>query len=160
MRVLEVSIGGKKVRVAASSKADVARALLEAGHSVAAIAKAVPMSYSQAHSIAKSMGKKQNWKSAVPKQLDESRRKARAKVRVVRHAEKILAKQPSPRVGKLRTPGQPKDIAVGVCVNCGHTLAVRPLPTGFTLIHTNISAEEYIAEIQFCQAVPRSIVPI
>lgn len=61
----------------------------------------------------------------------------------------------SPRVGKLRTPGLPTDTVAGPCANCGYELVIRGSSNGWVLIHTGVSAEEYMATIQFCQAVPQ-----
>lgn len=52
--VYQVTIAGKRISVAAGSKADVARTLLDQGYTISQISKAVPMAYSQVHSIAKS----------------------------------------------------------------------------------------------------------
>lgn len=64
----------------------------------------------------------------------------------------------NPRVGKLRTGGLPRDIPVGECANCGYDLVVRGTPVGYVFTHVNATAEEYIATIQFCQAVPLKLV--
>lgn len=63
-----VTIRGKTVRVLGSgSKSDIARALLDQGYTVSEISKAVPMAYSQAHSIAKSEAGQQRMKAAGAK---------------------------------------------------------------------------------------------
>lgn len=177
----KIHIRGKIVALDAASfsKADLARALLDLGYTVSEISKAVPMAYSQVHSIhqkdqqtdAKARASVSKPKASredslirahgmKPQEVDQKlawtdptfgRKKATkpAKSPMVSRA----------RVGKLRTPGFPSDLTVGECANCGHDLVVRGLPTGFVLVHTNISAEEHLAVTQFCQAMPKVLLP-
>lgn len=58
------------------------------------------------------------------------------------------------RDGRLRTGKFPKDVEVGKCANCGYDLAIRPTGPGLVFVHINATPEEYLAKIQFCQAVP------
>jgi len=158
MNIAQITIRGKVVRVVGSgSKADIARALLDEGYTVSEISKAVPMAYSQVHSIAQKTAKQPE--SSGKAGLLPSPSWGRLPSPRPRSTKPVKVRPPlSPRVGKLRTPGLPSDTDLGPCANCGHDVALRPLPTGYTLIHINVSAEEYLATTQFCQAVPRSLI--
>lgn len=180
------------------TKADKARRLLELGYGVSEISKAVPMAYSQVHSIASkrtlqevsvAVGTRRlRDRKADIDQLREGHRaynkannipepvvvRAKTTVKAARaiqaDVDRILTRErqnetagrpagtgAKPRVGKLRTGNLPHDIDVGPCANCGHDLVVRRSPHGFMLVHVNSTAEEYLATIQFCQAVPERL---
>jgi hypothetical protein len=161
------------------TKSDQIRELLRKGKSVNEAAKATGAAYSQAHSIAKLMGAvvngrlvetKAKLRSAKPERLSETADRLAAKDprfatvqtrnadrRLMAKAAKV-AKAAKPKIGKLRTPGLPSDQPVGACANCGYGLVVRRGGTGYVLVHTGVSAEEYLATVQFCVAVPESIV--
>jgi hypothetical protein len=159
-----------------TTKAGIARSLLVEGYSVSEISKAVPMAYSQVHSI-----QKQRLENANPGRergrgagLSVSRGSA-TQATFTRAsgstAKAPRASQPSSfqaaqkaqgfKVGKLRTPGAPSDIEVGECANCGFDLVVRRAPiagqTKLILVHVNILPDEYIHTVQFCQAVPKKL---
>lgn len=166
------------------TKAEKARRLLKLGYDVSAISRAVPMAYSQVHSIAKKEGIDATYHGTPGAQIERavkasrrpattatikvesagmrqatSNREAWGKLPPTAHSQR-QARKPTktklrPGIGKLRTPGLPSDIDVGECANCGHDVAVRRLPTGFALIHINATAEEYLKVIQFCTAMPK-----
>lgn len=162
-----VQIGNKSYKFA-GTKADLARRLLSEGHSAAAIAKAVPMAYSQVHSIA------QKLKADVPKAVRRSAdilppqfKKERAKP-IAEHAggkrptskarvaeAKVWAgKRVDQAIGGIAS----KVKAVGECINCGFGLEVRKLAGQMQLIHVGGSQEDYFNVIQFCHGVPASLV--
>jgi predicted transcriptional regulator len=144
------------------TKADVAREMLDMGYSVSQISKAVPMAYSQVHSYLAKKGQTQQPSGVLrplsakvaPTEDNNARRKALAR--------SIVAKTPklpvrSPLVGKLRTGNLTGDRDIGPCANCGHDLVVRKAPTGLMIVHVNITSDEYINTVQFCQAVPNKV---
>lgn len=195
------TIRGKPLKFypASPSKSDWARELLKLGYTASEIANAVPMAYSQVHSIKKKldaerfvddvMGKVKQGK-AVVMQMDttkvlphkapspigvstvrnvrgeakkaEAEKKSAQKVLDRERASEAAGKRPgpraAPRVGKLRTGNLPNDIDVGPCANCGFDLVVRRGPYGLMFTHVNATSEEYLAKIQFCQAVPEKLV--
>lgn len=157
------------------TKASAARQLLDEGFTVSQISKAVPMSYSQVHSINRARGEPEPAKAkpikAAPtkkttQQILESQATIDPRFRTVQtrnadrrklaEAQRII--KAVPRIGKLRTPGLPSDRAVGACANCSYDIVVRRLPTGYTLVHVNTTAEDYLKTVQFCQAVPESLI--
>jgi hypothetical protein len=168
-----ITIRGKPVKIVAGTKADVARDLLARGYTVSEISKAVPMAYSQVHSIAKAVAPQES-----PRQLRTVAKKATTRYEAAvkraetRTAHKVIEREKAneaagrpvgagskyPRVGKLRTGNLPQDIKVGECANCGHDLVVRRAPTGFMFVHVNATTEEYLRTVQFCLAVPNSLV--
>ena len=185
-----IRIRGKTLYVSWQSgdpKSVLARYLLDEGYTVNEISRAVPMAYSQVHSIYQKMpkrlqvavvGKANTGKTYLLPAKSATKSKASREDSLIRahgmkpqEVDRRLAwddlqfgrkktTKPTkaklrPGIGKLRTPGLPSDIDVGECANCGHDIVVRRLPTGFTLIHTNISAEEHLAVTQFCTACPR-----
>lgn len=170
MAMTTIKIRGKTLPITVQSKADTARYLLRQGFTVSEISKAVPMAYSQALTISKEtpaekmaastkiMHKAGNQLAALQKdkpKVDPSWGELPKTAHAQRQAHKPQKAKLRPGIGKLRTPGLPSDVDVGECANCGHDVAVRRLPTGFALIHINISSEEYLSVIQFCQAMPK-----
>jgi len=143
------------------TKAEIARYLLaeDDGYSASEISKAVPMSYSQVHQIAAKLNSAESLSSKAKATIEPASPawgtlppSGRPSARPVTNYKK------GGRVGKLRTPGLPLDTLVGECANCGYDVVVRPTSSGFVLIHTGVSAEEYLATVQFCHAVPRSLI--
>lgn len=177
----KVTIRGKPVPVPTGTKSDTARYLLGEGYSVSEISKAVPMAYSQAHQIAKNQAEvarheiprdrphSHTVRGTVETKAIREHFARRAKVEPAapewgdlpntrKSTKPAKAKKLTPRIGKLRTPGLPSDIAVGTCANCGHDLVVRGGPTGYTFVHMNTTTEEYLAVTQFCNAVPLELI--
>lgn len=64
----------------------------------------------------------------------------------------------APQVGKLKTPSHARDTEIGPCANCGFDLVVRQAPVAgkaiLMLVHVNITSDEYLNTVQFCQGVP------
>lgn len=179
-----------------TSKSDIARDLLtcDIGYSVSEISKAIPMAYSQAHSLSKKIEQGQPTPprripgvpllsrsqravdAGIGKQPPTTRKGASRYESAVKRAETKAANavvqreraseaaglpagpKHNPKVGKLRTGNLPQDIDVGPCANCGFDLVVRRSPHGFMFTHVNATAEEYLATIQFCQAVPERLI--
>lgn len=184
-----------------ATKAAVARILLERGYSVSEISKAVPMAYSQVHSIHKEMqsaaglkpeprrpvstpaarpaapwpvgrgaapagrasadssrsGRVQNTGAARAGGPTPQSRPARSPQPAPSRVQPPL--QRSSHIGKLRTPGQQRsDVDAGPCANCGHDLVVRDGQLGLMLVHVNMTADEYLDKVQFCQGIPKSLV--
>lgn len=180
---LRVTIRGKNYDIAAGSKADVARALFESpeGFSVSEVSKAIPMAYSQAHSIFRKI--EPRWtapKKAKPsredsmirahgmKPADADRRLGREDNNARRRAtaRAIVGRGPhlvEPRSGaigliKSNTGPAPKGIVwKGVCANCGHDIEARMVGRQNTFIHVNVTPEEFLKTIQFCMAFPRGM---
>jgi hypothetical protein len=156
------------------SKADTARQLLAEGYTVNDIARAVPMAYSQVHNIAKK--ESASWQTRAHAAKVLAKPKTTPVIPQRRAGSAAVTARPTParspnrptrtghsrpsgsRIGKLRTPGLPSDIAVGECANCGHDLVIRLGNSGYMLVHVNITTEEYLATCQFCLAVPQSLV--
>lgn len=154
---IPIKIRGKTLHFSTSSKAALARYLLDEGYTVSEISKAVPMAYSQVHQIAQKEGKVKPHAGQTVFKGEDPWGKLPPRGRKSTKPAK-LPKGVTNRVGKLRTPGLPSDIAVGPCANCAHDLVVRGGPTGFAIIHTNTTTEEYLAVTQFCVAVPEVLV--
>ena len=204
----KVTIRGQSVKVpGGGSKANVARVLLDQGYTVSEISKAVPMAYSQVHSIAQKTGAlsanadprpgrgqdsraQRERPTAVGRGLDHPRGSealerpgaSRASGRPARdarppqpaapqaHTRGSKSVQPQarqvtqgpqarPRVGNIRLAGrvQRPERQVGACANCKHDLVLRDFAGMWTLVHINITPEDYIRTIQFCQATPVSL---
>lgn len=179
---------GKVVSVDVSlSKADMARRLLDEGISVSAISKVVPMAYSQVHSISKKLtvvgahgprpkAENERWRKASRSVREVTRIECDSSIdfHVIPHSKgctrgqilsnKRRAKElEKPKLGrrgtgKLRVPGLPLDLPAGKCANCSFDLLVKKTPTGYILAHSGMSAEEYLSTVQFCKAVPESLV--
>jgi hypothetical protein len=154
------------------TKANVARELLDRGYSASEISKAVPMAYSQVHSIQKqrlengTTGPEREYSAAVRPSTPAPQRASRlGAARASGRPEKASSiplqaatrKAQGLKVGKLRTPGYANDREVGECANCGHDLVVRDNGPQVMLIHVNIIPDEYLSTIQFCQAVPKRL---
>ena len=169
------TIRGKPLKFypASPSKSDCARELLRLGYTVSEISKAVPMAYSQVHSIAKAShpteaamqaGLPGQVRGLTPPKVAKAERTAALKVVERERANEQAGRpvgtglKPNPRVGKLRIGSLPSDMAMGECANCGYDLVVRKSPHGFMFVHVNATSEEYLATIQFCQAVPKSLI--
>jgi hypothetical protein len=162
---------------------------LPANYSVTEVSKALGMNYSQAHSIHKKLNTQSEGRfvavsgtgrdskvdfvpTTVPKKLPSGQYHKGAGRGQRLTEDEAATWSPSParrpakvikgkvRDGRMRTGAGPKDVAAGECANCGYDLVVRPLPTGYSFVHTNATAEEYLATIQFCQAVPKSLLEI
>jgi hypothetical protein len=150
-----ITIRGKQIKVAGPhSKANLARRLLAEGYTVSEISKAVPMAYSQVHKINKIQA---GYEIVRPDAPSKAWGNLPPKGRPATKPTKAKVRPLNPRIGKLRTPGYPSDVAVGECLNCEHDLVIRGGPTGYMLTHINISTEEYLAVVQFCNAVPRAL---
>lgn len=172
----------KRISPDVTSKADKARILFRQGdgdggeYSTSEVSKALGMAYSQAHSVRKSLGQPPKAKPTpserITKRLARPMPVARSGYKHQAEDLETIAKRDVPtarqlaksakvkktgvtaRVGKLRTPGHPTDIDVGVCANCGFDLVVRKGPPQYVLVHVNVTAEEYLAITQFCMATP------
>lgn len=145
---MKIKIRGETIPVPpGTTKADLARVLLEEGFTVNEISKAVPMAYSQASAIAKKM--------TLPKPAPITNRPtsrkvvAEAKVWASKRTDEIIA-----RVSPLRG-GKP----LGECINCGHKLVGQKLgdPKQAMIFHTGMSGEEYLETVQFCHGYPKSL---
>jgi hypothetical protein len=193
-----IPIRSRLVTVSGDTKSDIARALLEKGFSVSEISKAVPMAYSQVHSIQKKRLQDANAGRPEPRAerggedrgpsserrgqsslagrgqtppRDGASRASNGPARQERSPQPTAAQArtrrpvapppPSPRVGKLKSGNAPSDIEVGECANCGFDLIVRRAPiagrTVLLLVHVNITSDEYINTVQFCQAIPKRL---
>lgn len=151
----------KRIHPNTQTKADKARVLLTTGgYTVSEVSKGLGMAYSQVHSINKKLALQGYRAPAQSTRTLEDHAQAIPTARQRNRARKPLPSpaltQPKPRkgIGKLRTPGHPSDIDVGPCGNCDHDLVVRRGPTGYMLVHVNVTAEEHLAVTQFCQPVP------
>jgi len=133
------------------TKAEKARRLLKLGYSVSVISRAVPIAYSQVHSINKILGTQPRVSplrepaKADPKPLSSGKYHRGPQRQRLTEDEAAMWHPPAkPRIlkikkgiGKLRTGGYPSDVEVGKCANCDFDLVVRDLPTGYALIHVN-----------------------
>lgn len=186
MASIKVKIRGRTmVFDAGTTKADIARTLFAdnaANYTINEVAKAVPMAYSQAMTIAKKMDGQTAPKKAKDPLATPQAREAVAKGRsewgqsqkapgkrttkpmkspvldAIKAGKPVDIGRISGRVGKLRTPGLPSDTDVGECANCGFDLVVHLTKEGFILKHVGMSAEEYLQTVQFCQAVPKVLI--
>lgn len=171
------------------SKSDIARFLLaeDDRYTVSEISKAVPMAYSQAHSVAQKAGKLKldDRPVAVPAvelQTDHRYKPPRTT------AEKIAAKPIASYAGGKRPTSKGRvaeakvwagkkadeiigrtNIAVsplrahgkralGKCANCGFDLIETIAGKERLIVHTGGDAADYYAKIQFCHAFPESLV--
>lgn len=186
---LRVTIRGKNYDIVGGSKADVARALFEApeGYSVSEVSKAIPMAYSQAHSIARREGiltypgegkvktkpKASREDSMIRahgmKPADADRRLGRdpasdTEGEVYRHDNNARRRATARAVVGAAVarydksrPAAKAIVWKGVCANCGHDIEARMVGRQNTFVHVHVTPEEFLKTIQFCMAFPRGM---
>lgn len=161
---LRVTIRGKNYDIAAGSKADVARALFEApeGYSVSEVSKAIPMAYSQAHSIFRKI--EPRW--TAPKKTKPSREDSMIRAHGMKPAEvdrglgredNNARRRATARAIVGSKPTAKAIVWKGVCANCGHDIEARMVGQQNTFVHVNVTPEEFLKTIQFCMAFPRGM---
>lgn len=165
---LRVSIRGKSIQMSGYSKADIARALFEApeGYSVSEVSKAIPMAYSQAHSVHKALGG-----SAIRRPMSKgpdlvNRGEVEKRLKAAGHEDHNARRKAAARAIVGAKPAQPKVtrprakpfVWKGTCLNCGHNLESRFIGELNTLVHTGVTHDDYLNSIQFCQAFPTGLI--
>lgn len=169
---MKVKIGVRSY--SGDTKADVARAMFEDDYSVTQVSKAVPMAYSQAHSIRKGMvevgGKpSKDYKltkvkkaeaeveHAVSHLLDANLNNARrrATARAIVGSSRETYHGVGRRAGKSAVRAAKAYVWKGECGNCGRPIEAKMVGGQNTFIHTAVDPTDYIREVQFCMAFPK-----
>lgn len=170
--VLRVTIRGKTVPVVGGTKADIARALFEApeGYSVSEVAKAIPMAYSQAHSIHRALVPKGTQQILTPRWAGKTAAIAAKVAQPTRQelqAEHLRRRDENDRrkaTARAIVGAKPKVKATkavkaytwkGTCGNCGRPIEAKMVGGQNTFIHTAVDPTDYVREVQFCMAFPK-----
>lgn len=158
---LRVTIRGKAVQISGDSKADIARALFKSDYSVSEVSKAIPMAYSQAHSIRKGMVEVGGKPSKDYKLTKVKKAEAEVERAVSHLLDANINNARRKATARALVGAKPKAKAVvwkGTCGNCGRDIEARLVGQQNTFVHVNVDPADYVKEVQFCQAFPKGLI--